>query len=168
MKICKYCGKNFEKRANSEICFDCMPAGLTASERNSRKRELERLKNPIYLECPRCNAKFELPFGEVNRKFCFDCMPKGLSKAEQSSISKATGKKRALGFIGQTECQVCGYNRYQSALEFHHLNGDEKDFNLATKICSSEISEEIKDELKKCIVLCSNCHRALHAKEISL
>ena len=42
MKICKYCGTAFDKRPNSDICFECMPSGLTASQRNTRKKELER------------------------------------------------------------------------------------------------------------------------------
>ena len=58
-------------------------------------------------------------------------------------------------------CSICGYNRCAEALEFHH-NGD-KEFNIATYIRSYTNIEKIKEEMKKCIVLCSNCHRELHA-----
>lgn len=58
-------------------------------------------------------------------------------------------------------CQKCGYKKYLGALEFHHLNPDEKDFNpshLSTYI----FDERVKEELDKCLLLCSNCHRETH------
>lgn len=31
------------------------------------------------------------------------------------------------------KCCVCGYNKYLGALEFHHLNPNEKDFGISNK-----------------------------------
>jgi 5-methylcytosine-specific restriction endonuclease McrA len=59
------------------------------------------------------------------------------------------------------ECQVCGYKRCTDALEFHHLNPDEKDFGLSVS-GNTRSWEKIKKELDKCILLCSNCHREVH------
>lgn len=61
------------------------------------------------------------------------------------------------GFGGK--CQICGYNKCNSALEFHHLNPDKKDITLSRSIYSWE---KTKDELKKCICVCANCHREIH------
>jgi len=48
-------------------------------------------------------------------------------------------------------------------LEFHHLHSKEMAISeMVTRITSIERLEE---ELKKCQVLCSNCHRRLTAKE---
>lgn len=58
-----------------------------------------------------------------------------------------------------SKCQVCGYNRCHRALEFHHLNPNKKDITLSKSIYSWETT---KNELKKCICLCANCHRELH------
>lgn len=30
------------------------------------------------------------------------------------------------------KCQICSYNKSNSALEFHHLNPEEKDFTIST------------------------------------
>lgn len=58
-------------------------------------------------------------------------------------------------------CERCGYNKYIGALEFHHLDPNEKDFNLSKKgHCRSW--EKVKIELDKCILLCANCHREIH------
>lgn len=63
-----------------------------------------------------------------------------------------------LGFGGK--CQVCGYNRCISALEFHHINPKEKEMNIGSQILSWD---KTKEELKKCICVCSNCHREIHS-----
>lgn len=61
------------------------------------------------------------------------------------------------------KCSICGENRYW-ILDFHHKNPNEKDFSIGS--FHREISiEKIKNEIRKCIVLCSNCHRDLHYKE---
>lgn len=57
-------------------------------------------------------------------------------------------------------CQCCGYSRCMGALEFHHLDPKKKDFGIAAVTRSWE---NIKDELDKCILVCANCHREIHA-----
>lgn len=58
-------------------------------------------------------------------------------------------------------CIICGYNRYRGALEFHHLdkNTKSKDY-YRMKNWSFESK---KEELDKCVLLCSNCHREVEA-----
>ena len=59
------------------------------------------------------------------------------------------------------KCMKCGYDKYVGALEFHHVNG-EKDFGIAAKGYTRSW-EKVKEELDKCILVCSNCHREIHA-----
>lgn len=61
------------------------------------------------------------------------------------------------------KCCVCGYNKSIRALEFHHINSNEKDFNIS-KSKLKTFNDSIKSELDKCILLCSNCHREEHDK----
>lgn len=69
-------------------------------------------------------------------------------------------KKEALVEYKGGKCQICGYNRCIQALDFHHLNPAEKDFRLSS---SSKSLDELKKEADKCILVCSNCHREIHA-----
>jgi len=64
-------------------------------------------------------------------------------------------------------CQVCGYDKYQGALEFHHKDPSEKDFSLSSKgHCKAWV--KVKKELDKCVLVCSNCHREIHARIIKI
>lgn len=58
-------------------------------------------------------------------------------------------------------CQICGYNKCANALEYHHLDPKAKDFTISSKWSRSW--ESTCEELKKCILLCANCHREIHA-----
>ena len=59
------------------------------------------------------------------------------------------------------KCEVCGYDRCLKALEFHHLDPNEKDFGII-KVGYSLGWEKVKQELDKCIMVCANCHREIH------
>jgi 5-methylcytosine-specific restriction endonuclease McrA len=99
------------------------------------------------------------------------------SKARKAAIVRAVKKRRkkvremAISHKGG-KCQSCGYNRCLDALEFHHLLKDEKSFGISAKGYTRSW-KAIEKELEKCIMLCANCHRELHAgllgeKDISL
>lgn len=60
-------------------------------------------------------------------------------------------------------CQICGYNKCENALELHHIDPTEKDFTFGKIIANPAKWSTIVKELKKCILLCANCHREVHA-----
>lgn len=59
-------------------------------------------------------------------------------------------------------CILCGYNKCTAALEFHHIDPDEKEFQINKRWGCSR--ETIQKEIDKCVLLCSNCHRETHWK----
>lgn len=56
-------------------------------------------------------------------------------------------------------CSKCGYDKHPSALDFHHLSSSEKNYNIGEQIGSRPF-EEVQNEIDKCEIVCSNCHRA--------
>lgn len=63
------------------------------------------------------------------------------------------------------KCEKCGYDNNTSALHFHHLDPAKKDFELSeiSKTTSIDtIRDIVSEEIKKCIILCSNCHMEEH------
>jgi len=65
-------------------------------------------------------------------------------------------------------CEQCGYSGNHSALEFHHLNPDEKSFDLDLRSLSNRSWERISLEARRCRLLCSNCHAETHHPDCSL
>lgn len=59
------------------------------------------------------------------------------------------------------KCQKCGYNKCERALGFHHIDPKEKDFGLSAQSLSRDI-DILRQEMKKCILLCANCHAEEH------
>jgi Zn finger protein HypA/HybF involved in hydrogenase expression len=59
-------------------------------------------------------------------------------------------------------CKKCGDTR-SYILDFHHINPDEKEFDLGD--ASKYSITRLKLELEKCITLCRNCHSEFHYLE---
>jgi len=57
-------------------------------------------------------------------------------------------------------CKQCGI-RGQAILAFHHTN-DNKNGGVSKMVALNLPQEAIEKEIKKCTVLCVNCHRKLH------
>ena len=55
-------------------------------------------------------------------------------------------------------CIKCGED-HPSCLDFHHL--ENKEFNVGGSY-NNKGYQQVKNEIKKCIILCANCHRKLH------
>ncbi len=68
-------------------------------------------------------------------------------------------KLRAIAYKGG-KCQICGYEKCPAALEFHHRDPNEKDYDW-NKMRRRAWDDIIK-ELDKCDMLCANCHRERH------
>tara|TARA_Y100000034_G_C6853007_1_gene387210 strand:- start:426 stop:1067 length:642 start_codon:yes stop_codon:yes gene_type:complete len=72
-------------------------------------------------------------------------------------------KEKYLNALG-AYCHNCGHDEFIASLQFHHVQ--EKDMNISQIVYSE--SGKVHEELKKCCVLCANCHSAFHANEIEL
>jgi len=58
-------------------------------------------------------------------------------------------------------CVDCG-ERHPATLHFHHLNSEDKVFNISDAVYKGFSFDRIKKEISKCIVLCANCHAIRH------
>lgn len=59
------------------------------------------------------------------------------------------------------KCKNCGFS-HPAALDFHHRNPEKKLYEVSVMPARSMSKTKILDEINKCDVLCSNCHRILH------
>jgi hypothetical protein len=73
-----------------------------------------------------------------------------------SNRNKIDEYKELLGCI----CHACGRAEHPSALDFHHLNHEEKEYTVSKMVGYSW--EKVQKEIDKCILLCACCHRKIH------
>ena len=146
--------------SNRKFCLECSPFKMH-NTKNLLNQELIQTKKI----CPKC--KIEKPIEEFYRRrnntncsvYCKLCTTTTTTERQQNI------KQKAVDYLGG-KCSVCDYNKCLGALEFHHVNPEEKDFNIAELKLSS--FDRMKTELNKCILVCANCHREIHGGLIKI
>jgi hypothetical protein len=104
------------------------------------------------MKCKCGNSFFPAKYGK-NALMCKSCV---------SNRRRFALKLKCVEYLGG-KCIVCGYNSCVGALDFHHRDPKQKEFAISGRHCKSW--EKIKQELDKCDLLCSNCHREHHYNE---
>jgi hypothetical protein len=128
------------------------------------------LNNKLYI---RHVAKIDVERGchicgkpvERYRKLCDSCRDTPIKDYPRIKSFRKRTKQKAVEYCGG-KCCVCGYSKCVEALEFHHKNPNTKDFSISTN--TNKAWNKVKIELDKCILVCSNCHREIHAGLIKL
>lgn len=145
MKKCSTCkeSKSFSKFHKDRSSKDGYSHRCKACRVLSSKREYENAKkNPDRVEKKKENQKKYYSTGKpAARKF----------QMRKKFIDALGGK-----------CSVCGYDKCYAALEFHHKDPTQKDFNIAA-VSVTESNWDLKlEEAQKCILICNRCHREQH------
>lgn len=87
--------------------------------------------------------------------------------AEAVKTWRKRTKTRIIDSFGGS-CGICGYNKCQSALELHHLDQTTKEFGFGSVRATALSWDKICKELRKCILVCSNCHKEIHEDLVSI
>ena len=77
---------------------------------------------------------------------------------------RAATYKYIQDFKNQSHCVDCGQS-HPATLHFHHLNSEDKLFNIGEAVDKGFSLTKIQAEIDKCIVLCANCHAIRHYNE---
>ena len=77
-------------------------------------------------------------------------------------VKKWANTKRAMDALGG-KCQKCG-ETHIATLSFHHVDPLEKE-GLVAELVKGRDWNVIEQEIKKCVLLCENCHRKTHFDE---
>ena len=79
----------------------------------------------------------------------------------KNAVTKRRKKIKELVIIYKGgKCQICNYNKYIGALDFHHINPLMKKFGIGAKGYTRSL-QATKEEVDKCILVCANCHREI-------
>jgi hypothetical protein len=147
MKKCKRCGTKIPcsimidgvRRIlqNRVHCIVCVPYGksryVTKTEEGRRKRIAQKARS-YYHRYKRNNGVDKI--SERRKKY----------------------KQYIIKLLGG-ECQICGYNRCIRNFTFHHIR--DKRFEISERAFQFSLSKTLP-ELKKCILICHNCHGEIH------
>jgi hypothetical protein len=91
----------------------------------------------------------------------FLVFPNGRSRCARCNAEAVAKRRRKVRRILVEEaggqCTLCGYARCIGALHFHHLVPSEKSFALSHQGVTRSL-EKARAEVRKCVLLCSNCH----------
>jgi len=63
--------------------------------------------------------------------------------------------------LNMDKCSRCGYGEHFCAIEFHHVDPITK-METISRLMKNKPTPKLINELKKCIPVCSNCHKVIH------
>lgn len=152
-------------------------------------RKLDRYQSPVpgikvkYLtkQCTRCKRRKRPVDGFSKDKSTKDGYNSVCKKCHRT-LSRSHYEKRTLAYRDNNRakrlacrkwivehkqnnpCQICGEDRWW-VLEHHHIDPTTKSFSLSGGAGAKRSIKAIQQEIDKCIVICSNCHRDLHYKQ---
>ena len=169
MPTCDHCGVTFPNRmviggkvrvvSTRRFCLTCSPFG----SRNTRS-SLTARTSPHTKVCSRCRRERAIEEFYARRdrngvtpycKACYQAIDRDRQQRIKAALVQTAGGK----------CTRCGYSRCLAALEFHHRDPTQKDPSLfRNKHRRARIDDAVRAELEKCDLVCSNCHRELHAE----
>ena len=78
---------------------------------------------------------------------------------------KKEEKEKWVAFKASLKCSYCDQN-HPAALDFHHKDPKQKNREVSYYVKNYQYTRAM-EEVKKCLVLCANCHRILHFDEIA-
>lgn len=179
MKTCQKCNIEFPiwmeidgKRHNFQrrkFCLTCSPL----YGHNHKNLSIHEYK-PIYIEqnndkyklCSNCNTYFTLTHENyyITNRGTFHHYCKLCNKKRALNLQREN-KLKAIEYKGG-KCYFCGYNKYYGSLAFHHMDPSNKKYEISENI--GKKFEKLKEELDKCILVCSNCHGELHGGLLSI
>lgn len=132
----------------TKICSKCKRELDTSLFNLDRSR-----KNGLQTKCRECSNLYTKKHYDNNKS----------SYRSNSVIRKAKIKDWFKEYKTTIKCSQCSEN-HPACLHFHHPNND-KEFNIGQAVLSGFSIDNILKEIKKCQVLCANCHSKLHYEE---
>jgi hypothetical protein len=99
--------------------------------------------------------------------YCKDCQKQKSKKHYAANkLDYTLRNKRRKKLVMRKKCILCPESSV-CCLDFHHRNPSEKKGNMSF-LAQTHSWKMVLKEIEKCVILCANCHRKIHAGEISL
>lgn len=98
--------------------------------------------------CKKCHQKYKHQHYLNNKKYY-----------KEKKIKYVKENNRRVNELKNKSCEDCHAKYPSFVMDFHHKNEKEKEDNISKMIKNGVSFEKILEEIKKCILVCANCHR---------
>lgn len=83
-----------------------------------------------------------------------------IQRVRKAEKERAAQYRAKVDELKSQPCTDCGQTFDPVCMDFDHLNGDEKSFNVSEGVAKAARSwESVLTEISKCELVCANCHR---------
>lgn len=118
----------------------------------------------LHSQCKNCYTVKRKLFAEEHYKKYGD--EYRLRTRQRKRAIKRLRQEQIIAYLRDKKCEVCGFADIR-ALDFDHIDPQTKRFGIARALTNCYAWEEIEKEIKKCRILCANCHRIRTAKQFN-
>jgi len=176
---CEFCGKLFSKKPSKYRKSTHHYCSRSCSNRDQPRRKLEGMCSDCETtisssrkRCAACNENFKASRRvDGSKNICQLCLKDFVVDRKRgdrgnkcrscvTKLRKFKLKMKCLEYKGK-ECEVCGYNKCNRSLTFHHKDPASKSFSISQR-AHEKGWETVRAELDKCLLLCANCHNETH------
>lgn len=148
---CGYCKSSFKPNSKKQVCCSSVCnqkkwIKLNPDKQKAINRRRERKRKGIN----RYNSEARKKWYKKRKK----------DKVWADKIKKQANvrKRKILDYLKEYKisngCCDCGYNKHHAALDFDHVRGIKK-----INVSFAKSIKQAQNEIKKCEIVCSNCHR---------
>jgi len=149
---CKKCRKVYDKRYREKL-----------GEELPKRKHRYYINNKIVLcqKQKKYREKNKDKIAERQKQYC----QKNKDKIREYHYNYYKQKTEWFNDYKKTlQCEICG-EKFFPLLIFHHVNPDEKENTISSLVSRHYSRKKVLKEIKKCQVLCSNCHLLTHWEE---
>ena len=134
----------------TKICSKCK-IEMDITNFNFKKNRSGESKTQPY--CKYCQTKYKSEYYQKNKQKLIGYANQRKNKFKSDFYTE---------ILLKSKCETCG-EQAPECLDFHHINPKNKKHSIS-KLRAGGSMDLLKKEIKKCKILCSNCHRKITAK----
>ena len=156
----KYSQGKYGRRARCKKCLSIQRK--TSTQRTAKRLSLEANGKRKCSKCGKTKAlsSFQMSYRTERKRWsregvCKACV--SIRGKEKNKNHNLDVRKYVFDYLKTHPCVDCGESNVL-ALEFDHLHS--KKFDIGTALGgNTKLASRVKEEIKKCVVRCSTCHR---------
>jgi hypothetical protein len=118
----------------------------------------------LHAQCKSCHKKYRQTYYKAHYARYRENYLKR-AKHRRQTIKSAL-RKKMLEYLSNKYCEICGFDDIRT-LDFDHIDPSVKNFSISRGMSDCLSWDDILKEIKKCRILCANCHKIRTAEQFN-